>query len=81
MENYNSFWNKVRHRNDNIKNTGFDYRGNILNKSLSNVFFLEPKREVLLGAIDGVLSWLVDHIKMIKKTVNWTLPKYYRDFN
>lgn len=81
MQEYTSFWNQVRHRNDNIKNTGFDYRGQILKKSLSNVFFLEAKREVILSAYDEIITWMVDHIKIIKKTFNWTLPKYYRDFN
>jgi hypothetical protein len=81
MNTYLSFWNRVRHRNDHILHVGFDYRGKILQKTLSNVFFLEAKREVLIESMDNVLSWMIDHIKMIKKTFNWTLPKYYRDFN
>lgn len=78
----NTFWYKVRHRNDDIKHKGFDYRnGQLLRKTLSNVLYLDAKRTVLLDAYSNVLEYIVDYIKMIKKTYNWTLDKYYRDFN
>jgi len=64
-----------------LLHTGFDYRGKVFRKSLSNVFFLDAKREALLLSFDDVIVWMIDYIKMIKKTFNWTLPKFYRDFN
>jgi len=78
---YRSFRNKLLHRNDKILHQGFDYRGKILSKSLSNVFYLDPKRQVILDYMDEALTYMIDHIKQIKKSFNWTLPKYYRDFN
>ena len=78
----NNFWNRVKHRSDNIKYTGFNYRdGQVLRKSLSNVLYLDEKRGAILDYYSEVLEWIIDHIKMIKKTYNYILPKYYRDFN
>ena len=78
----NYFWARVKHRNDNILHVGFDFRnGNVLRKTLSNVLYLDAKRGAILDYYSEVLEWLIDYIKMIKKSFNWTLPKYYRDFN
>lgn len=76
------FWNKVKHRSDDLKHVGFDYRnGEVLRKTLSNVLYLDPVRGAILDYYSGVLEYLIDHIKTIKKGFNWTLGKYYRDFN
>lgn len=66
---------------DNIKHVGFEYRDSIFEKTMSNVLFLEPKRASILKMFDKVWIKLVDEIKMIKKTFNFTLDKNYRNFN
>lgn len=71
----------INHRNDIIGHLGFDYRGNILKRSLSSAMFLEKKRKGLLGELEKILVYLVDSIKHIKKSYNWALEKDYRDFN
>ena len=42
----------LEHRNDRIGNLGFDYRGNILKRSLSGVLFLENKRKSILEDLE-----------------------------
>jgi hypothetical protein len=76
-----TFWENVVHRNDDIKHVGYDFRGNIFRKTLSNIFFNDRKRMAILLNMDDVYSYLVDHIKYIKKSAAWVFPKQYRDFN
>lgn len=76
-----TFWQSIMHRNDNIKYLGFDYRGQIFKKTLSNILFNDPKRKSILLNIDDIYSYLIDNIKYIKKTFAWVFPKTYRDFN
>ncbi len=76
-----TIWERISHRHDSIKYIGFDYRGNILKKTISPIFYNDPKRAAILQYIENILSHLVDHIKMIKKSYNWAVPKNYRDFN
>lgn len=66
---------KIRHRHDQLLHRGFNYHGNILYKTLSSAMFLEPKRELILAQYEKVLSFLVDTIKHIKKSYNWTVDK------
>lgn len=75
------FWDSVNHRKDNIKHTGYDYRGKVLRNSLSKLLYLDPKREVILDTYDTILTHLIDKVKHIKKAFNYTLEKEYRDFN
>ncbi len=76
-----SFWDKIEHRNDDIKYVGYDFRGNVFKRTLSPLFFGEKNREDMVQQLDGVMSYLIDYIKHIKKAYNWTLGKKYRDFN
>ena len=71
----------LSHRNDKIKNIGYDYRKGILKKCLSGVFYLESKRQTILNKFDKLFIFMADHIKSIKKSYNYMLPKNYRDFN
>ncbi len=68
-------------RKDDIKNMGFDYRGNILKKSLSAVLFSEVKRASMLKPLEYMLSYLVDSVKNIKKHSNFAIPKRWEYFN
>jgi len=76
-----TFWESVKHRKDNILYTGYSYRGNVLWKSLSNIFYKEDKRRNILMALEVCVTYLIDSVKMIKKTYNYALSKNYVDFN
>lgn len=78
---YLTFWDAVKHRKDNILHQGYDFRGNVLWKTLSNMFYKEDKRRNILTAIEVCITHLIDSVKMIKKTYNWVMPKSYVNFN
>lgn len=79
--NSKSYLEHIRHQNDNILNVGFDFREQILMRTLSPVLFFNLKNANILIKIDSILSFLVDHVKSIKKTYNYFLPRNYRNFN
>jgi hypothetical protein len=71
----------LNQRNDDIKNTGYEYRDGVLPKTLSNLHFLEKKRENILALFDKILVKIIDDIKIIKKTYNYTFDQDYTKFN
>jgi hypothetical protein len=79
--NAKSYLEHLKHQNDHILNVGFDFREQILMRTLSPVLFFNTKNAGILVKIDSILSYLVDHVKSIKKTFNCNLPQNYRDFN
>lgn len=78
---YLNFFDSVKHRKDNILHQGYVFRGNVLWKSLSNMFYKESKRRDILMAIEVCVTYLIDSVKIIKKTFNWALDKNYVYFN
>jgi len=76
-----SFRDSVRHRKDDLKHRGYDYRGNIFKNSLSSAFFLEEKRSSILLRMETMLIFLIDQVKHIKKTFHYAHEKNFRDFN
>lgn len=68
-------------RKNEIKNIGYDYRGNVLTRSLSNTIIEEPKRQALLAMFELMINYLIDSVKHIKKHNNFAIPKKWRDFN
>ena len=71
----------LEHRNDIIKNTGYDYRGNILKNTLSKIWFIERKRELIMTEFEKPISYMVDCVKIIKKAFNWAIDKDQIYFN
>lgn len=72
---------KMYHRNDRLLHRGFDWRGLIFRKSCSSSLFVEEKKIYHILALERMLNFILDYIKMIKKTYMWVYPKYFRDFN
>lgn len=68
-------------RKNDIKNIGFDYRGNILLRTLSGVITGEIKRSSLVGMLEFLFNYIIDSVKTIKKHNNFALSKRWRDFN
>jgi hypothetical protein len=69
------FLYQARHRKDDLKNRGFNYYGKIFQRSLSSAMFLENKRAGIIQKFNNFISELVDTIKYIKKSYNWTFDK------
>lgn len=68
-------------RKNEIKNIGYDFRGNVLTRTLSNTIIQEPKRQALLAMFELMINYLIDSVKYIKKHNNFAIPKKWRDFN
>lgn len=77
----NSLYDKSNTRKTRIKNTGFDYRGKILRRSLSPYLYGESTRASILDEIDKILTFWVEKVKTVKTFYNYTVPKDYTDFN
>lgn len=63
--------------NDNLYE-GFDYKEEILKKSLSNLFYKDPIKESILNYINRIVFGLVETTKQIKNFVNYTVKKNNR---
>lgn len=76
-----SLYKKTHSRLDNIKNTGYDYEGKILRKSLSSYIYLDDKRGNILDEMEKILFFLIEKVKTIKTFYNYTVDKDYRKLN
>jgi hypothetical protein len=63
--------------NDNAY-SGFDYKGKILNKTLSKVLFRDPVKSSILAYFEKGFFALVEMTKQIKNYFNYTVPKNNR---
>jgi hypothetical protein len=61
-------------QNDNLYN-GFDYRDQILRRSLSNVIYRDPVKEGILSYFERVVYGLIESTKGIKNFVNYTVKR------
>ncbi len=57
-----------KHLNDGFKNLGYDYYGKILKKNLSPEMYANPSQQNLYGAVEGLITFLFEQVKSIKKT-------------
>ncbi|NCX04461.1 MAG: hypothetical protein EBW68_01605 [Actinobacteria bacterium] len=60
--------------NDNLYN-GFDYKDQLLRRSLSNVLYRDPIKEGILGYFNRVVFGLVETTKQIKNFINYTVKR------
>jgi hypothetical protein len=61
-------------QNDNLYN-GFNYREQILRRSLSNVIYKDPVKEGILSYFERVVYGLIESTKEIKNFVNYTVKR------
>lgn len=71
----------IFHRKDKLLHRGYDWRGNILKRSISPYFFASLNRTLSILQLERMLNYILDSVKIIKKTFYWTYEKNYRDFN
>lgn len=63
-----SYLYQSKHFNDAFLNLGYDYSGNILRKSLSPELFANPMQHSMISLLEGMLNFLIQNVKFIKKT-------------
>jgi hypothetical protein len=73
----NSIYRPIFDRREKRENTGFDYKGQILKKTLSSQMFgAHPLLDYLLERVESVVYEWVEAVKQIKITANPALDKY-----
>lgn len=72
-----SIYRPIYDRREKRINLGFDYKGNILKKSLSSQMFgAHPLLDYLLQQVEKVVYEWVESVKQIKISANPALDKY-----
>jgi len=62
-----SYMNQAKHINDYFLNLGYDYRGNILKNGTSPELWANPQQIGMYGRLEGLLTYVLESAKMIKK--------------
>jgi len=76
-----TYLNDLKHRNDVSLNNGFDYQTNLFRKLLSNVMFGNENLKNFLVYLQQNVVWMIDSVLPIRNWFNYTVDKYYSDFN
>lgn len=73
----NSIYRPIFDRREKRLNNGFDYKGQILKKTLSSQMFgAHPLLDYLLQQVELIVYEWVEAVKQIKITANPALDKY-----
>lgn len=59
---------QAEHFNDNYKNLGYNYKGNILKNTTSPELWSNPLQRGMIGQLEVLLEFLIEYTKSIKKT-------------
>ena len=76
-----SYYQYMIHIQDDLKNTGYDWRNNLFNRSLSTYLLSDPKRSGIMTQIQKMMVYMIDRVSMIKKAMNYTVDKNYKYLN
>ena len=76
-----SYYQNKIHIQDDLKNTGHDWRKNLFNKTLSRYLLSDTKRSQILSEIEKLMIYAIDKVSTIKKAVNYTVDKKYKYLN
>lgn len=63
-----SYYAQLHHMNDIYLNLGYDYRGKILKKMTSPELWANPLQISFFEKIEGIINFLIEQVKYIKKT-------------
>ena len=65
-----SYLNQAKHFNDIYLNLGYNYTGKILGKMTSPELWGNPIQAPLFNKIEGLVNFLIEQVKYIKKTMS-----------
>ena len=63
-----SYYASAKHLSDNYLNLGYDYRGKVLQKMTSPELWANPRQKPLFAQLEGMLEFILEQVKYIKKT-------------
>lgn len=73
-----SFYQTAIHAQDDIKNVGYDWRKNLMDKTLSKYLLSNPTVSTMVNQYRTLMVYLIDKVQDIKKAVNYTVDKHYK---
>ena len=62
-----SYLSEAKHINDNFRNLGYNYYGKILKNGSSPELWANPQQIALYGKLEGMITYILENTKMIKK--------------
>jgi hypothetical protein len=62
-----SYYYQSKHFNDVFLNLGYNYKGQLLKKGTSPVLWSNPLQTPMYSTIEGMLNFLIEHTKIVKK--------------
>ena len=71
----------IKHRNDKLKHTGFDYENKLFDRTLSKVMFDNDTTKQFLFYLQRQAVWMIDSTLVVRNFWNYTVPKYYNKHN
>lgn len=69
------YYDQGRHFNDQLKNLGYDYRGQILRKTTSPELWANPLQTSLYGRIEAMITFMLESAKSVKKHFSFAHDK------
>lgn len=71
----------IHHSKDVYYNLGYDYRENILKKTLSPEIFANEKTRGMLNHIQKMVYMLIEEVKQIKTAISFAHDKNAKNLN
>jgi len=62
-----SYLTQAKHLNDNFTNLGYDYSGKLLKNGTSPELWANPQQITLYARLEGLITYVLESSKMIKK--------------
>ena len=62
-----SYLNSAKHLSDNYLNLGYPYQGKILQKMTSQELWANPRQKPLFAQLEGMIAFILEQVKYIKK--------------
>ena len=62
-----SYLTQAKHLNDNFKNLGYAYTGKMLKNGTSPELWANPQQIPLYSRLEGMITYVLEEAKMIKK--------------
>lgn len=76
-----SLYQISRTRLTRLKNTGYDYKNKIFEKSLSPYILRDDNRKDILSQYEKIVYFLIEKAKYVKNFFNYTVDKNYKQLN
>lgn len=70
-----SYLYQAKHNNDVYLNLGYKYTGNILKKGTSPEIWANPLQSGMYGVLEGLLTYILESAKYVKKWMSIAIDK------